>query len=202
MRKMAKGLVLLLVLTLALTGCKESKVPEKVLQEENVYTFSDGEQVSTWRFMKEATPTYESGEGSEGKTTWRFGMDSKLIYQLSDGTELLATRFTGQEQAMPESVEGFEELSQVAQDNIIAFYRKMGAMYDLEAYLEQAYAEYQENPKEFRCYLLTQESAISATEEDTVTCTTSVSLPEGHGEYKSDSVLHVFDRKTGELVEE
>lgn len=187
MRKMAKSLVLLLVLVLALTGCKESKVPEKVLIEDNVYAFSDGEQVSVWSFLQISSV--------------RFEIDSKLIYQLSDGTELLATRTAGLEQSEPENAEILRELSQTAQDNILAFYRTEGVLYDLEAYLEQAYEEYQENPKEFRCYLLTQECEITATDEATVTCTTTVELPDGQGEYKTESVEHTFDRETGTLME-
>lgn len=200
MRKMAKSLALLLVLMLALSGCKGTKAPEKVLIKENVYTFSDGVQVSTWRYLEDGIPTYENG--SEGESTAvRFEMDSKLIYQLDDGTELLATRTAGLERSTPESQKLLYELSPTASDSILAFYQELGTMYELEGYLEQAYAEHQENPKEFRCYLLTQESEITAADDAAITCTTTVKLPVGQGEYEMHSVEHSFDRETGTLVE-
>lgn len=180
MKKAVKRLALFLVLALALTGCKGSDVPEKVLIQENVYTCSDGAEVSAWRFES----------------------DGKLIYQLSDGTELLATRVSGPERSMQEGEESFNQLEDRVQEQILGFYQQQEKPYQLEDLLEMAYGEQQENPEDFRCYLVTEETVVTASDETTVTCTTTVSLPIGHGENQTHTVVHTFDRTTGALVKE
>ncbi len=197
MRTRAKSLALLLVLLLALSGCKGSDVPEKVQVEEHAYTLFDGAEVSVWRYAEDRIPAEENG--SEEETALHVALDSKRIYQLEDGTELLATRFLGPEPAEEVSLEVLEPEVRAC---ILGFAQAQRPLYDLEAYLEQAYAEQRRAPKEFRGYLLTQESHITAVDDTTVTVTVAVTLPLGNGEYHTDSSVYSFARNTGTLVEE
>lgn len=120
MKKFIKIFALMLGVLWIVSGCNNHNTPTKILVEANVYTFSDGESVSTWKFQN----------------------DSKLLYLLSDGTELMATKVVGPEHNIHHDAEPLESLKSNVQDSIVAFYEEQGALYDVEEYLEKAYLEY------------------------------------------------------------
>ncbi len=176
MRKLLKILLLTAVLLLTISGCR-STAPRKILVEANAYTFSDGESVSIWKFPN----------------------DNKQIFTLRNGTELLVTNIVGPGSHIAGDVILFEELEKNVQNSISAFYNQQRVMFDVDQYLEQAYAEYtkMENQALFRCYYLTQESFISGIDDKSVYCTTSGLLPVNGESYKSYSITQSFDRITG-----
>lgn len=176
MSKVVKALVSTILVLIAMSGCQTAD-PVKIPVEKNVYTFSDGETVSTYQFPN----------------------DNKLIYTLNNGTELLATDMSGPENHI---VEGFLELNKNVQDRISAFYKQQGAIFDVNEYLEKAYTEYTnvEDPSEFRCYYISQDSFVSKVDDKAVYCITSCLLPIGGGLYETYSITQAFDKVTGILL--
>jgi len=182
-----KTLGLALIVLLALSGCKgASDGHELTPVRANVYTFADGESVSTWRY----------------------GKDRRLLYLLSDGTQLVATRSVGPGNFAKivggECAGTLDDLEPDAEEAIVAFYEQQGALYDIEEYLEKAYAECtaQEDRTQFRCYYLDQETFVSALDEETVSCTTSLRFPIDQDLYDDYSITRSFDRATGSPVDE
>ncbi len=173
-------LILVLLIVLTFTGCGQETATEKVLVKENIYVFSDGETVSTWKFPN----------------------DRKLIFQLSNGTELLATRTFGPKDNFNENGINFSDLGQETQDNISMFYEQLGEAYNLQEYLEKAYKELKSLKSEFQCYYIEQETYCSAINENEVTCITTFSIPLGNGAYESSTITHTFDVHTGEHIQQ
>lgn len=175
-----KGITLCLIAMLTVSGCSAGSPEYKIPVQTKVYTFSDGENVSTWMFKN----------------------DNKIIYCLENDIELLATDTVGPEHYICENAEPFDALSPEIQTYISSFYKQQGALYDVEEYLETAYAEYnrQEDKSQFRCYYLRQETFLSSSNEDTVFCTTTLRLPLNQEEYDEYSITSAFDRKTGTKI--
>ena len=175
------GLLMALFLT---SSCgNDSADAHKLIQVNTaVFTFSDGENVSTWKYPN----------------------NSKLLYLLQDGTEILATHtIRGPENAIVGGVEPIAALEQTAQDKIIAFYEGQGALYNLEEYLERAYAEYtlEKSGATFQCDSLIQETVPSASNEEIIYCTTTLCLPLEQGIYDEYSLTRAFDKKSGDSLD-
>lgn len=167
-------LLFFITILFAAYGCRSatSAGSDKILLEESVYIFEDGETVSIWQFPN----------------------DSKLLYLLSDGTELMATTVSG-----PGSL---DQLPQATQDSISKFYAQNGTEYNIEEYLEKAYVEYTslEDKSSFRCYYLQQDTFESGTNEQVVYCTTSLLLPLGQGDYEQYYITRAFDKESGASI--
>lgn len=172
-----------LLLLVSACGSKTAETENALaLVEENVYTFSDQTALSTWRYPN----------------------DSKLIYCLEGGTQLLAEdQISGPEGAAVGGVEALADLNEQAQQAITAYYDSQGAMYDLEEYLELAYADYLESgsPSEFRCYYIDQETAPSASNDTVIYFTTTVLLPINQENAESLSYTRAFDKETGDVID-
>jgi hypothetical protein len=149
--------------------------------EEDIYTLSNGEAVSVWKYPN----------------------DSKSIYRLENGVELLAvSEIRGPENIFTGYTESLQDLSQAAQDQIIEFYRQQGALYSVEDYLEKAYTEYIDSTADstFQCYYIEQTTAPDGSNDTLIYFVTTVLLPLGQDEYDSISLTHAFDRQTGDLI--
>lgn len=185
MRKFGKGqcLLLLIFLILFVSGCRNTseRTSKPILMEENIYTLSNGEAVSVWKYPN----------------------DSKSIYRLENGVELLAvSEIRGPENIFTGYTESLQDLSQAAQDQIIEFYRQQGALYSVEDYLEKAYTEYIDSTADstFQCYYIEQTTAPDGSNDTLIYFVTTVLLPLGQDEYDSISLTHAFDRQTGDLI--
>lgn len=176
-------LLLLIFLILFVSGCRNTseRTSKPILMEENIYTLSNGEAVSVWKYPN----------------------DSKSIYRLENGVELLAvSEIRGPENIFTGYTESLQDLSQAAQDQIIEFYRQQGALYSVEDYLEKAYTEYIDSTADstFQCYYIEQTTAPDGSNDTLIYFVTTALLPLGQDEYDSISLTHAFDRQTGDLI--
>lgn len=181
MGKYAGILALALCGAMLLCGCGgkvERREPELV--QKDIYTFSDGEKASLWRYPG----------------------DEKAIYQLDNGTQLLAEADpVGPENTFSGNLESLQDLDVEAQSHIIDFYREMGLQYHVEDYLEKAYREYVSNAEGFSCYLLQQETHPDGSNDTLIYFTTRVTLPQGGQTVAEYSLTYGFDRATGKVID-
>ncbi len=181
MRKHVGILALALCGAMLLCGCggaAEKREPELI--QKDIYTFSDGEKASLWRYP----------------------MDVKAIYQLDNGTQLLAEADPiGPENTFYGNLESLQDLDEEAQSQIIAFYREMGLQYDVEDYLEKAYREYRSDAENFSCYLLQQETYPDGSNDTLIYFTSRVTLPQGGQTVAEYSLTYGFDRATGKVID-
>jgi len=148
---------------------------EEVFQKD--MTLSDGTAVEVW----------QSG--------WYTG------YRLSDGTELLREqRPAGPEEVHVMGLESLNDLNEAARANIVAFYDAQGLLYDVQATLEQAYADWKtmDDKEDFQSYLLDQNVSPSASSDRVMYLITTVSLPAGQRNGYELRMGAAFDRETGE----
>lgn len=178
-----KGCLLTLCL-LFLTGCGTAATPWTVTQEQ-VVTFSDGVSVDLWNDMEHG-----------GSFIWG---DS---YRLPDGTELLNVRNSGGPEHMSvDGIENFQDLSEPAQENVLAFYTRQGALYDVPNLLNGAYGAYldcQKSHKTFSSWMVTQDVSPTASNPRFMCFLTATGLPLGEQMMTDRRVGAIFDRKTGE----
>lgn len=184
MNKGSKIILAHLLLLLLISSCRyDPTIPKDLIQvNSSVFTFPDGENVSTWRYPN----------------------DNKLLYLLDDGTELLAVYdIDGPENTVVEGVASINDLEKAAQDNIIAFYEQQGPLYNTEEYLKKAYAEYTagEPGSTFRCYSLIQKTFPNASNEKIIYFTTNVLLPLEQEVYEEYNLTRAFDKKSGSVID-
>jgi len=181
MKKRTGILALTLCLALLLSGCGGQAAERKPeLVQENVYTFSDGEKVSLWRYPG----------------------DGKAIYQLDNGVQLLAAADPiGPENTFCGNLESLRDLDGEAQSQVIEFYREMGLLYDVEDYLENAYREYLSGAEGFSCHFLQQETHPDGSNDTLIYFTTQVTLPLGGRTVAVYSLTYGFDRGTGKVID-
>lgn len=125
-------------------------------------------------------------------------------YRLADGTELLRER----PQDMDFStyyVEGDTPLTALPAallEGVTACYQERGALYDLQAELENAYAAYRnaEGPEQFQRFMVGQTVGWSASSPDVYYFQTSVTLPLSSDTATEYSFTDAFDRETGEHI--
>lgn len=126
---------------------------------------------------------------------------SYRIYQLKNGTALLDVREpTGPEHAYIGGT-NFEDLSEVSQESILTYFEEVGLHYDVQEELEKAYRRYQEQGEAFRCHLLSQDITLTAANERIVAFQTAVVLPSDRFHSIQYREGTVFDRETGELID-
>lgn len=179
---MKKIILMLAVVALLISGCqKDVHKPEWTMQQEKVYTFSDGEYVNLWK---------------ERMFSWS-------EYRLTDGTTLLI-------EDVPHSVEnthvigtnGYETLLPNAQEKISSFYTAQGLLYDVPQLLEVAYASYNltEDKESFSPYRVGQSTSPAKSNDRVICFLTTVSLPIDQGMYTENRLSAYFDPKTGEQM--
>lgn len=173
---------------LLLAGCRTvTGTPVEinwVLAQEGAYTLSDGTRVDRWE--------------EEDFQAWQ-------LYKLPDGTELLRES----QPVWPDSVAvsgqiAFDELSETARQEILAYYEERGLLYDLPTELEKAYGAYRrcrESGEEFSSFTAWQHIAPCAANdtvcyyETTVTANYDVQLA------NELRLCEAFRRDTGERIE-
>ena len=143
-------------------------------QMPDLMTLNDGTQVEVW-------------QGHRG-----------VLYALHDGPELLDVHTPYPPDIALDGVQGLEELSQEAQDNIVAYYEKQGLLYDELEELEAVYQSYLEagSPASFSTCHILQDTYLSASSPRVIYFTTSLQAPSKYLE-----VGTAFYRDTGERVD-
>lgn len=121
------------------------------------------------------------------------------VYRLPDGTELLR-------ESPPETdfstyrVDGstpLSELSPALLEGVAAYYRERGALYDLQAEVERAYAAYLQAPEDFQRYLAEQEVSWTSTAPGVYYFLTTLNLSVEPRIITQVQFTDAFDRETG-----
>lgn len=126
-----------------------------------------------------------------------------VIYQLNDGTRLLRVRTPhGPENVYTAGVENFDVLNETAKSNILSYYNNLGPLYDVNAELERAYADYRntQDKPEFNPYFLSQETAVVSSNDKVMYFLTSVTLPVYGNNVHELRLGAAFDRETGAYI--
>lgn len=181
--------VLWLLCVLVLAGCDDSihvgtePDEEPVLVERDAAVMPDGQTVSRWRWAH------------------RFADQWKL----EDGTPLLDINdMAGPENTAVGGVESFQDLNEAAQEAVRGYYERQGLLYDVQAELEKAYAEYQECAASGEVYyarMVAQDITPSAFNDRIACFLTTVTLPLGGQMIDEMQLGAVFDRETGEPID-
>lgn len=189
MTKAFCGLLSCLLCLFALAGCNSGKVQaaepedEPALVEAAAAVMSDGAKVDRWRRVN----------GCEDD--WR----------LQDGTALLCVNDpTGPEAVTVLDVGSIDMLNEAARAAIVEYYERQGLLYDVQEELEKAYAEYQNCQRSGEPYeerWLHQDTAPSAFNDRIVCFLTVVRLPLGDSMCREERIGAVFDRETGEPLD-
>lgn len=170
---------------LLLVGCsRRPQTPKEqgaVLEEAQVYTFSDGVSVDRWQD--------------------RLGADR---YCFPDGTELLYVEVPAGPGDHANGQEDFRDLNGTARDAILAWFKDRGLLYDVEQELERAYMQYltcQKNRKLYWAGRLEQTVRLVSSNRQIVCFETSVARPSDELQIvEVTSLKTVFDRAGGEEV--
>ncbi|NLP43290.1 MAG: hypothetical protein GX351_01555 [Peptococcaceae bacterium] len=178
-------LVALLWGLVLLAGCSNNpkQVEETwVLEQEKVFTFSDGESLNLWR-------KYHIVDA---------------VYKLSDGTTLLTIQSPiGPDNVYVGGVESFADLNESAQIAIREFYKEQGLLYDTQTELENAYEEYlicRESGKVYQERYISQAIVPTASNDNIICFLTSVTLPVDGRIAQEIRLGATFDRKTGQVL--
>lgn len=177
------ALLLALLLTACAAGCGKRQTAEDTCALSSVaYTLADGTAVSVW----------------EGDFDW--------LYCLSDQTELLRERrYNPVENVAVVGMKGFEGLTPAAREAVSAYYAAQGLSYDIQALLEDAYAEYLDIGAKKFCTHLVEQSVYPAGETETISVFETSVLRPLNGKFQermveSEQRQAVFDRRTGEWL--
>ncbi len=181
-RLLTGALLLGLLLTAGCAAGMQQDQDTWTLKEEKVVTFSDGESADLW---------------------WRdYSVDE--YYKLADGTTLLIIQQpSGPENVSVAGVESFADLGESAQKAVLSYYDERGLLYDTQAELEKAYAEYRackESGTEYHKRRVSQDVAPTASNDKIMCFITSVLLPVGGQTVQELRLGAVFDRETGEVI--
>ena len=122
-------------------------------------------------------------------------------YRLEDGTDLLRERTSGPEHVYVGGQESFDDLADDAQKAVRAYYEDRGLLYDAQAILEDAYERFQAAPHDFDCWALGQDVAPLASNDRIMSFITTVTLPLGGRIVTERRLGDVFDRNTGEHLD-
>ncbi len=183
--KVKRIIAILLMSCIFLYGCSSEPCQEEetwTIAQENIVSFTDGETVDLWR----------SDHGPIG------------VYKLSDGTILLEVKDpSGPANTSVGGVEDFDDLSEIAQKAVLAFYEKQGLLYDVQTELEKAYDEYlsyKNSEQTFNRFFLSQDVFPTCSNDNIMCFSTTVRLPIGNRIAQEIRLGAVFDRKTGEAL--
>lgn len=140
---------------------------------------------------------------SDGTSIDSWEYSDSMVYQLSNGTVLLRVQTpSGPDNVFVGGIESFNDLSETAKPNILAFYADQGLLYDVKSELERAYADYQqtETKSEFQSYMLSQEISPTASNDKVMYFLTCVSLPIDGENGQEMRLGAAFDRDTGKYI--
>jgi hypothetical protein len=183
--KVKRIITILLMSCIFLSGCSSEPSQEEetwIIVQENIVSFTDGETVDLWR----------SDYGP---------LD---VYKLSDGTILLEVKDpSGPANTSVFGVEDFDDLSEIAQKAVLAFYEKQELLYDVQTELKKAYDEYlsyKNSEQTFNRFFLSQDVFPTCSNDNIMCFRTSVRLPIGNRIAQEIRLGAAFDRKTGEVL--
>ena len=155
-----------------------------------------------------------AGQLLRGAATLRDGTPADMLedrvwpghtWQLADGTELLRVNVPyGPEYSAVGGIDGWDTLSEAAQEQVLAFYRQRGLLYDEQEQLETVYALYRQLGADFRSGLVEQGVSPTASNGRVLYFLTTVMLPTGreNGNQGYDLRLcDAFDRETGAHID-
>ena len=162
----------------------------------------------------EASQIRIAGQLLRGAATLQDGTPADLLedrvwpghtWQLADGTELLRVNVPyGPEYSAVGGIDGWDTLNEAAQEQVLAFYRQRGLLYDEQAELEKVYALYRELGTDFRPGLVEQGVSPTASNGRVLYFLTTVMLPTGRENGNEGYELRLcdaFDRKTGAHID-
>lgn len=172
--------------TLKLYHVQDQWIYVEACLTEDAYTLSDGTPLDIW------------------ESSW-----NDVRYQLKNGTELLREDNPfDPENVSVGSLEDYDALSPAAQAAVTKLYANQGKLYDLDAMLEQAYAEYQAAPESFCSYWVFQDTSSDASSQQVMYFSTNLTVcvaqePGLSGSYVQTqyfSIQTAFDRETGKVI--
>ena len=128
-----------------------------------------------------------------------------VTYRLTDGTDLLYVRDTiGPEHVYISGREGYDDLSEAAQEKISAYYEDRGLLYSVEDELESACANIPTHVNGQPVPCLGQDVSPSASSERVIYFLTCLTLPV-YGDRTANAtevyLCDAFDRETGEHID-
>ena len=125
-------------------------------------------------------------------------------YVLPSGAELLWVQNpTGPDAVSVGGTEGFDDLKEAAKERVLGFFREQGLLYDIQAELEKAYADYRQGEEDeaFDAYYLSQDISPTAYNSTHMYFLTSVSIPVDGSVNQGVRLGAAFDKETGEHLE-
>lgn len=171
-------------------------------------TTSDGSKIKAYiaKKIEISAVTENSINLSDGTDVAIWESFDFMSYQLGDGTELLRVQSAfGPDNVYVGGIENFDDLSENVKSKILTYYAAQGLLYDVNAELERAYADYQhtENKDKFSPYRLEQDTSLIASNEKVLYFMTSVYLPVTgkSGEEVEMRLGAAFERETGEYID-
>lgn len=126
-----------------------------------------------------------------------------MVYKLQDGIELLRiSKLVGPNDVYVGSIEGFDDLEEKAQVNVLKYYEKQGLLYDIQNELEKAYDGYmkKEDSSKFDSYFISQNIAPTASNEYIMYFLTATVLPIDGKHCYEYRIGAAFNRRTGKVV--
>ena len=160
-----------------------------------------GQSIQIDGILKRNALTLRDGAAIDVMEGVHFG--NNRTYRLTDGTELLRVDNNGgPENHYVGGVEGFDDLSPRAQEQVRAYYEDQGPLFDEGEELEKSYAAYWELGEEFQCDWVQQDVNPTASNETVMYFVTSLLLPQEYGGRTSyeQQFGGAFDRGTGEKL--
>ena len=135
---------------------------------------------------------------------WR--QSASRSYLEKDGQEILwETPPLWPEHVQVMGTEGLSDVEEAAREKIVAFYRERGLLYDLNAELEKAHADYkahQPGEEDFQARVVGQEISPTAGAPGVVYFLTQLNMPQAGTAYGTSLRLgEAFDRQTGQKLE-
>ena len=163
----------------------------------NLKAYHADRYISIDAYLIQDAVTLSDGTPLDAWKTSMFG----TTYQLKDGTELLREDApSGPENHYVVGLESFDDLSEAAKPAIRKYFDEQGALYDLPAELERAWAEYQEDPKAFSAFWVSQDTSPAAASQKVMYFNTNVTLPVNGNICEEFTLCAAFDRNTGESI--
>lgn len=201
--------------------------PEARAEKELLLSGQQGTSVSVECKGGRTSLTTDSGEKLPAYTAWFIAVNGYLTpnaaslrdgtpldvfhwadgvtYRLTDGTALLYVRdTTGPEHVYTSGQEGYDDLSEAAQEKISAYYKDRGLLYSVEDELESAYANIPTHVNGQPVPCLGQDVSPNSSSERVIYFLTCLTLPVYGSRTANATEVHLcdaFDRETGEHID-